>query len=104
MRAEVVPKSGAPDQRSPLEIVLAVRTSLYLKQHELGMLLGVHGVTISRWETGKGEPSSWHLSLLLRLEQSAGTQRPGQLAQILNTSGPIEALGTLLQREAPHAG
>lgn len=48
---------------SPAEIT-QIRQRLALTQAELAALLGVHLVTVSRWERGTLKPSNWHLSVL----------------------------------------
>jgi len=41
-----------------------VRTRLDLSQHDLARILGVHWVTVSRWENGHNEPKLSQLSRL----------------------------------------
>lgn len=40
-----------------VELIKKLREKMFLSQSELGSLLGVSYVTISRWEQGKFEPT-----------------------------------------------
>jgi DNA-binding XRE family transcriptional regulator len=78
--------------------ILAVRTALGIAQPDLGALLGVHGVTIHRWEKDLQRPSAWHHALLAEFAKAArkkkdvGPEAVGLLAQ----SGVAAALLHLL--------
>jgi hypothetical protein len=78
--------------------ILSVRTTLGITQTDLGALLGVHYVTICRWERDLQRPSPWHEALLVEFAKAArkkkdvGPEAVGLLAQ----SGVAAALLHLL--------
>ena len=61
-----------------------VREMLGLKQVQMGNLLNVHPVTISRWENGKDSPSPYQQALL-RAFQKAVRDDPSLMTKV----GPI---------------
>lgn len=68
-----------------------VRKSLGLTQAEFGQLLGAHLVTISRWESGHGEPSSYQLALLDEFERAAEKEDFGRSIKYLLVGAGIAA-------------
>lgn len=78
--------------------VRAVRDALGLKQPQLAQLLGVHPVTVSRWETDDLHPSPYQDAMLQSFQKAA--KRPGigdDVLKALVTVGIIVALAILLQ-------
>lgn len=51
----------------------ALRTRLDVSQKELGALLGVHVMTVSKWERGVAEPSEHQRRILRALSDAAET-------------------------------
>ncbi len=79
--------------------IRSTRQALFLTQAGLGVLVGVHAVTVSKWERGKLQPSPWMGALLsalhftsLTMSRDVRTQVPALIA----SHGPIAALGFLL--------
>lgn len=64
----------------------AVRQRHAMSQWRLAQLLGVHSVTVSRWET-RGGLTPWQRGLLLKLQEA----KPQALPE-----APLEALAVLL--------
>ena len=56
--------------------VIAIRRSLGLTQAQLAQLLGVHPLTVSKWERGISSPNP-HQAALLESFQNAANQQPG---------------------------
>jgi putative transcriptional regulator len=55
--------------------IVQVRNSLGLTQAAFGKLLGVHSLTVSRWERGGLVPSAYHVDLM-RTFARARRQQP----------------------------
>jgi transcriptional regulator with XRE-family HTH domain len=88
--------------------ILAIRTSLRMTQEQLAQLLGVHSLTISKWERGLLQPSA-HQEALLRVAAGAVEHRPDigpVVAAALIGAGIGVALFHLLRAafDAPHQG
>jgi transcriptional regulator with XRE-family HTH domain len=65
------------DEKEVMQALKTLRDLLGLTQDQLGILLGVTGNTISRWETGKSQPTltiPQALRLFLLIEQSGLTK------------------------------
>jgi hypothetical protein len=77
------PPTPAERDRALLQ---AVRQRHALSQWRLGQLLGVHYVTVSRWES-RGGLTPWHRALLAKLQEA----KPQALPE-----PPVEALAVLL--------
>jgi DNA-binding transcriptional regulator YiaG len=60
------------------ERIRALRTKLGLKQIELADLLGIHAITISRWEQGHYEPSSLAEEKLDKLARKADRKKDAE--------------------------
>lgn len=75
--------------------VRALRQAMGLTQAGLGAVLGVHGVTVCRWERG-GPTLAFESGLLLHFE--VASKRPGAKAvrNVLASDGPVAALHFLL--------
>lgn len=79
--------------------IRAVRTALGLTQGELAQLLGVHLMSVGRWERGEARPTSYQEALLADFGAVAHPEDAGaRAAQALATSGVAEALRVLLVR------
>ncbi len=59
---------------TPAEVV-AIRVSLNMTQSQLAQLLGVHSLTVSKWERGLLRPTP-HQEALLRAAASAAQRAP----------------------------
>ena len=83
--------------RAPIN-VLAVRTALGISQGDLAALLGLHCVTICRWEKDLQRPSPWQQALLREFAQAAKRKKDvGPTAvKFLAESGAAAALFYLL--------
>jgi len=79
--------------------VQAIRTSLGLSQVQLGQLLGVHPLTVSRWERGLLAPTPHQTALLdsFGKASSTETQIGDEVANLLLTAGVAVALYALLK-------
>ena len=55
----------APTQISQL------RSRLQMSQVEFGQLLGVHFMTVSKWERGVASPSSYQIALIEQFDRAA---------------------------------
>lgn len=87
---------------TPAEIV-ALRRGLALTQHELADLLGVHAMTVSKWERGSLGPDA-HRRMLLRVAANALEHDPdiGQrLAYLRAHHGAALALADLFRAAYP---
>ncbi len=81
-----------------------LRKRLRLSQAELGQLVGVHAMTVSKWERGVLEPNPYQLALLERFTLApVGGVSPPPVKRLLASSGAPAAIAWLLQ-QAPAAG
>lgn len=82
----------------PDEIV-AIRTGLGFTQVQLAQLLGVHPLTVSKWERGELSPSPHQQALLdsFRKAKQSKSDIGETVASILVTAGVIVALYALLK-------
>jgi transcriptional regulator with XRE-family HTH domain len=83
---------------TPAEI-LAVRSTLGLSQVQLAQLLGVHPLTVSKWERGLLTPTP-HQAALLSSFGDAGRARKqigDEVASLLLTAGVAAAIYVLLK-------
>ena len=82
------------------EQLRAVRDGLGLTQEQFAQLLGVHGLTVSKWERGVLTPSPYQVALIQSFAK-AKEKRPevtgGALAAILLGAGVAAALFFLLK-------
>jgi len=77
MYNNVKPEQSPQDEKEVRQFLKTLRELLGLTQDQLCILLGVTGNTISRWETGKSQPTlTIHQSfrLFLLIEQSGLTK------------------------------
>ena len=68
MTPQAAPKMKPPEIRT-------LRADLGTNQHQLAQLLGVHWITVSRWERGKKDPSPYHVAMLLAFRARAKGRR-----------------------------
>lgn len=76
-----------------------VRLALGLTQTELGLLLNLHTVTMSRWESGLYSPDGHRVALMEAFER-ASKQSPDSVVsikQMLVTRGSVETTYVLLR-------
>ena len=59
---------------SPSDIK-ALREHLGINQAELGQLLNVHAMTISKWERGAATPNAWLIHMMTMLTNYANNQK-----------------------------
>lgn len=76
--------------------VRQVRELLGLTQAELGLLLGVHAVTVCRWETGALMPSIFAAALLLDFQRARERMPALDVRLVLQRAGAVQALYELL--------
>ena len=91
---------------TPAAQVKHTRHQLGLKQRELAALLGVHAITVSRWESGALSPPPYQLALLRHFGQ-VELPKGADVGVLLVTSGAIGTLERLFAwaaRPAEDAG
>jgi len=77
--------------------VLTVRDRLGLSQAQLAQLLGVHPLTVSKWERSLLTPSTHQQTLLQSFRRAAKKPAIGEtIAAVLVTAGVAVALYALL--------
>lgn len=75
-----------------------IRKGLGLTQTELAQLLGVHSITVSKWELGTATPTSYQIGLLSEFGKAVMKDEVSDwLKTTLVTAGVITALYLLLQ-------
>ena len=78
--------------------VLAVRDRLGLNQTQLAQLLGVHPLTVSKWERGLLDPSPHQETMLRSFRKAAKNPDIGEeVAKALVVAGVAVALLVLLE-------
>ena len=79
--------------------ILVIRTELGLTQLQLAQLLGVHPLTISKWERGLLVPTPHQQALLQSFRSAKKTQTNiGEVAaNLLLTAGVVVALYAILR-------
>lgn len=76
------------------EAMLSSRKRLKLTQAEFSCLMGVHPITVSKWERGLAEPTPWQYLLAT----SFRTPSPGErIDMLLAQRGPILTIADLLK-------
>jgi transcriptional regulator with XRE-family HTH domain len=75
------------------------RKKLKLNQAEFGNLLGVHHVTVSKWESGHPSPTPYQQTLIENFGEAADTEEVKQanISNILIKAGAFVALALLLK-------
>lgn len=75
-----------------------IRKGLGLTQAELAQLLGVHSITVSKWELGAATPNSYQIGLLTEFSKAVQKDHISDaLKTTLITAGVIAALYLLLK-------
>ncbi|WP_348652731.1 helix-turn-helix domain-containing protein [Polyangium sp. 6x1] len=75
-----------------------VRESLGLSQAQFASLLGVHAVTVSRWENSAQHPTPYQVGLIQQFGRAARRKDVAtQVAAVLVTAGAIAGLYFLLK-------
>ena len=78
-----------------------LREKLGLTQSELAQLLGVHAVTVSRWETGPNfQPPPYQMALLSEFQKAAEAKSFDRTLKNLLVSAGIVAVIYLLLKAA----
>ena len=74
-----------------------LRGKLQLTQTEFSTLLGVHPLTISKWERGAGEPIKNYFRLLYHIEHATKNKRLcEEINKALIFENPLKALYIIL--------
>jgi DNA-binding transcriptional regulator YiaG len=74
-----------------------VRNSLSLSQASFGQLLGVHAMTVSKWERGVLSPNAYQATLLESFERAGkNSEVKGKIEGLLIGAGLAAALLLLL--------
>jgi len=77
------------------------RRAIGLSQSDFAEVLGVHPLTISKWERGVNRPSAWYQELVARIERAAKAGVTGdRVRRVLAGCGSVEALTMLLRKGA----
>jgi putative transcriptional regulator len=79
--------------------VADLRAALGLKQADLALVLGVHSMTVSKWERGELVPTPYQQALLEAFGRAI-QRDPGLRTDLLHTvlsEGSVKALYTLLR-------
>ena len=83
------------------EQIRQLRKKLGLTQAELAQLLGVHAVTVSRWETGPNfQPPPYQMALLSEFQKAAEAEAFDRTLKNLLVSAGIVAVIFLLLKKA----
>lgn len=84
----------------PAEI-RSIREKLFLTQDQLAQLLGVHSMTISKWERGLLQPSPHNLALITSFQRASrrNTSVGVVAAKLLMSEGISAALYHILRTE-----
>lgn len=83
----------------PANPALETRTALGLTQAEFGQLMGVHAMTVSKWERGETSPTPYQLNLFEQFVQGAKEQQDvkNTLKALLIGAGVAVAIALLLK-------
>ena len=69
------------------------RTALGLTQGEIASILGLHYVTVCRWERGHITPKPWVLAIFHRFRVAAQVDDlAGRMSRVLALRGPLAAM------------
>jgi putative transcriptional regulator len=83
------------------EEIAQLRRDLQLSQIAFAQLFGVHFMTVSKWERGESEPSSYQVALMEAFRRTADAKQAEageQVKKLLVGAGVIAALLFLLSR------
>lgn len=77
--------------------IYVIRNSLGLTQEKFGQLLGVHPMTVSKWERGELEPTAYQMGLLENFKTAAKDKKTREkVAAVLIGTGFVAAILLLL--------
>lgn len=79
--------------------ITALRKAIGLSQAEFGQLFGAHAMTVSKWERGVSQPSTYQLVLMEQFQHTAKkkeAEAKEQVKQLLIGAGVVAALLWLL--------
>jgi len=79
--------------------VRTCRAKLHISQAELAQLLGVHSLTVSKWERGKLRPTAYQAALIAAFDVAV-EHKPGigpAIERSLAANGPIQTLYGVLK-------
>jgi putative transcriptional regulator len=81
------------------EQVSTIRNKLGLSQVQLAQLLGVHPLTVSKWERGRLEPTPHQAALLESFLKASKAQKEigSEVGALLMKAGVVVALYALLK-------
>jgi DNA-binding XRE family transcriptional regulator len=80
-----------------------LRQKLHLAQAQLAQVLGVHSITVARWESGTAKPNDYQAGMLNAFEVASHNEQVVRaLGAELITQGAIAAVYLLLN--ASHGG
>jgi transcriptional regulator with XRE-family HTH domain len=75
-----------------------LRKDLHLNQSQFAGLMGIHPITVSRWERGKVSPTPYQWAFLEEFKKAARDETVRKtVAAILITAGLVAAVLLLLQ-------
>jgi len=78
--------------------IQGLRESLRLNQTQLAGLMGVHPITVSRWERGKAPPTPYQAAFLQEFKKAARDAAVrNTVAAVLVAAGIVAAVYLLLQ-------
>jgi putative transcriptional regulator len=79
-------------------VVKKLRKRLDLPQTEFGQLLGVHPMTVSRWERGEHRPTPYQQALMNEFDKAAAQPKiVEELKTLLVAAGVVAAILLLLK-------
>ena len=95
---QLTEKWGAPG-RPHSATVATTRRELGVTQAELAQMLGVHPMTVSKWERGELAPKPWERAMLDAAQRAASrwSELKPMLAAVLKSDGPALALYWMLE-------
>lgn len=76
------------------EAITAVRKSLRLTQDQFAQLLGVHSLTVSKWERGKLRPTPYQAALMQSFDKA--TKRSPDLGDAIAAALVATGVGVAL--------
>lgn len=78
--------------------ITQLRNKLGLNQVEFAQLVGVHPITVSKWERGVASPTGYQTALFAQFQEAAKDEEVcSTLKQVLIAAGVILALALLLR-------
>lgn len=90
----IVPVMTKGQREAQAVRIAATRRRIMFSQVEFAMLLGVHPITVSKWERAAAEPSAWHMALI---DAISATPRDRDLVACFVQRGIPAALALALE-------